>query len=211
MHHVFLLFSHRNKYNTLVVNHSTFVGIGSIIIHYFGSVYAVIDIETTGGSLQTGKITEIAIYLFNGESITDSFVSLINPECNIPAFITNLTGISNEMVANAPKFYEIARKIVEITANQIFVAHNASFDYQFIRKEFKDLGFDFKRKTLCTVQMSRRYLPNHRSYSLGKLCADLGIEINGRHRAAGDALATVSLLKRILDQHQASTRSLFQE
>lgn len=174
-------------------------------------MFAVIDIETTGGSLRFGKITEIAIYIFNGEKITDSFSSLINPECEIPAFITRMTGISNEMVAAAPKFYEVAKKIVEITANHIFVAHNASFDYQFIRKEFKELGFDYKRKTICTVQMSRQYLPGYRSYSLGKICADLGIEIIDRHRASGDALATVQLLKHILNQHAFSTQSLFRQ
>ena len=172
-------------------------------------MYAVVDIETTGGNNKTGKITEIAIFLYNGSEITDSFTTLINPECEIPYFITNLTGISNEMVANAPKFYEVARKIVELTANRIFVAHNVSFDYNFIKKEFKELGFDFKRKTLCTVQLSRKYIPNHHSYSLGKLCAELGIEINGRHRASGDALATVKLLDIILNNYQKSKIDLF--
>jgi DNA polymerase-3 subunit epsilon len=172
-------------------------------------MYAVVDIETTGGNNKDGKITEIAIYIFNGQEITDSFISLINPECYIPNFITNLTGISNEMVANAPKFYEIARKIVEITANKIFVAHNVGFDYNFIRKEFKDLGYDFNRKTLCTVELGRKYLPGHKSYSLGKLCAELAIDINGRHRAGGDALATVKLLQLILQAHYQQSTSLF--
>lgn len=173
-------------------------------------MYAVVDIETTGGNSKTGKITEIAIYIYNGSEITDSFSTLIDPECEIPYFITNITGITNEMVANAPKFYEVARKIVELTANKIFVAHNVSFDYNFIRKEFKDLGFEFSRKTMCTVQLSRKYIPNHRSYSLGNICAELGIEINGRHRAAGDALATVKLLDIILKNYQKSSSDLFQ-
>lgn len=172
-------------------------------------MYAVVDIETTGGNNKTGKITEIAIYIFNGSQITDSFVTLINPECEIPYFITNITGINNEMVANAPKFYEVARKIVELTANKIFVAHNVSFDYNFIRKEFKELGFDFSRKTMCTVELSRKYIPNHRSYSLGNICSELGIEINGRHRAAGDALATVKLLELILKNYQKGKIDLF--
>ncbi|MDA3930714.1 MAG: 3'-5' exonuclease, partial [Prolixibacteraceae bacterium] len=167
-------------------------------------MYAVVDIETTGGNFKTGKITEIAIYVFNGTEIIDSFSTLINPECEIPFFITNLTGITNQMVANSPKFYEVARKIVEITANRIFVAHNASFDYNFIKKEFEDLGFDFSRKTLCTVKLSRKHIPNHKSYSLGKICDELGIEVNGRHRAAGDALATVKLLDKILKSHNQS-------
>ncbi|MFA9390472.1 MAG: PolC-type DNA polymerase III [Prolixibacteraceae bacterium] len=173
-------------------------------------MYAVVDIETTGGSNKTDKITEIAIYVYNGSEITDSFVSLINPECEIPYFITNITGITNGMVVSAPKFYEVAKKIVEITANKIFVAHNVRFDYNFIRKEFKDLGFEFSRKTLCTVELSRKYIPHHKSYSLGKICAELDIEINGRHRAAGDALATVQLLERILTNYKRSKLDLFQ-
>ena len=161
-------------------------------------MYAIIDIETTGQSYSNGKITEIAIFIHDGFRITDSFTSLINPECYIPGFITNLTGIDNEMVRNAPKFYEVARKIVEITQDKVFVAHNVSFDYKFIQEEFKRLGYDYQRKTLCTVRMGRKFIPGHRSYSLGKLCSELDISINGRHRAAGDALATVKLFEMIL-------------
>lgn len=161
-------------------------------------MYAIIDIETTGHSRTEGKITEIAIFVHDGFEITDSFTTLINPECYIPGFITNLTGIDNDMVRNAPRFYEIARKIVEMTADNVFVAHNVSFDYRFIQEEFKQLGYDYHRKTMCTVRMSRKYLPGHRSYSLGKLCSELNISINGRHRAAGDALATVKLFELIL-------------
>jgi DNA polymerase-3 subunit epsilon len=161
-------------------------------------VYAIIDIETTGQSSEKGKITEIAIYIHDGFRIVDSFSSLINPECYIPGFITTLTGIDNNMVKDAPKFYEIARRIVELTSETVFVAHNVMFDYRFIQEEFKRLGYDYQRKTMCTVRMGRKYLPGHRSYSLGTLCAELGIPINGRHRAAGDALATVKLFEIIL-------------
>ena len=163
-------------------------------------MYAIIDIETTGQSAAKGKITEIAIYLHNGYEITSSFSSLINPECYIPGFITSLTGIDNEMVKNAPKFYEVARQIVEITQDKIFVAHNVSFDYKFIQEEFKRLGYDYQRKTMCTVRMGRKYIPGYRSYSLGKICDELGISINGRHRAAGDALATTKLFEIILSR-----------
>ena len=175
----------------------------------FENMYAVIDIETTGTNNQTGKIIEIAIILFNGQFISESFVSLINPECYIPKFITNITGISNEMVTNAPKFYEIAKQIVQLTSNKIFVAHNVSFDYNFIRKEFNDLGFDYIRKTMCTVELSRKLLPGHASYSLGKLCNDLDIQIIGRHRAEGDALATVELLKKLLSQYEIRGKHIF--
>ena len=161
-------------------------------------MYAIIDIETTGQSATKGKITEIAIYIHNGFEIIDSFSSLINPECFIPDFITSLPGIDNEMVRNAPKFYEIARRIVEITQDKVFVAHNVSFDYRFIQEEFKRLGYDYQRKTMCTVRMGRKFLPGHKSYSLGKICDELGISINGRHRAAGDALATTKLFEIIL-------------
>jgi len=161
-------------------------------------LYAIIDIETTGQSSATGKVTEIAIYIHDGFRVIDSFSSLINPECYIPGFITSLTGIDNAMVKNAPRFFEIARKIVELTADRIFVAHNVSFDYRFIQEEFKRLGYDYQRKTMCTVRLGRKYLPGHRSYSLGNLCGELGIQINGRHRAAGDALATVKLFEMIL-------------
>ena len=161
-------------------------------------MYAIIDIETTGGSARIEKITEIAIYQHDGTQITGEFSSLINPERNIPYFITNLTGITNEMVEDAPSFFEIAKSIVELTEGRIFVAHNARFDYSFIRQEYKALGFNYKRNILDTVSLSRKLLPGHRSYSLGNICKDLNIRINGRHRAAGDALATVALFEILL-------------
>ena len=164
-------------------------------------MFSIIDIETTGQSAGKGKITEIAVYVHNGTGIVRSFESLINPECYIPFYITKLTGIDNHMVAGAPKFYEIAKTIVEITAGTTFVAHNVSFDYGFVRAEFKKLGYDYNRKTMCTIKLSRKYLPGHQSYSLGRLCQDLNIRIEGRHRAAGDALATVKLFEIIMDKH----------
>ena len=163
-------------------------------------MYAIIDIETTGGSARLEKITEVAIYLHDGEKITGEFVSLVNPERNIPYFITNLTGITNEMVESAPRFFEIAKNIVELTEGRTFVAHNARFDYSFIRQEFKSLGFNYKRNILDTVSLSRKLFPGHRSYSLGNICKDLRISINGRHRAAGDALATVRLFEMLLER-----------
>ena len=163
-------------------------------------MFSIIDIETTGGSSKRDKITEIAIYIHDGTSVVDSYSTLINPECPIPYFISNLTGIDDKMVSNAPKFYEVAQKIVEFTNDTVFIAHNVGFDYGFIHQEFKNLGFDFKRKKLCTVQLSRKLLPGMGSYSLGKLCKNLNIEINGRHRAAGDALATVKLFEMLIER-----------
>ena len=161
-------------------------------------MYAILDIETTGGSPKNCKITEIAIYIHDGNKIIDEYVTLVNPEVNIPYFITNLTGITNEMVENAPRFFEIAKKIVELTEGRIIVGHNVNFDYGFIKSEFKQLGYDYDRKTLCTVKLSRKIIPGYRSYSLGKICENLGISINGRHRAAGDAFATVRLFEHLM-------------
>ncbi len=163
-------------------------------------MYAVIDIETTGGSARHERITEIAVYVHDGMRIIEEYSTLVNPERNIPYFITSMTGITNEMVEDAPKFFEVAKKIVEITEGKVFVAHNARFDYSFIRQEFGMLGYNFRRPLLDTVSLSRKLLPGHRSYSLGNLCNDLGIEINGRHRACGDAMATVRLLELLLEK-----------
>ena len=126
---------------------------------------------------------------------------------DIPFYITKLTGINNKMVANAPKFYEVAKTIAELTSGRTFVAHNVKFDYGFVREEFARLGYNFNRKTICTVQLSRKLLPGHSSYSLGKLCCDLNIEIKERHRASGDALATVKLFEILLQKNQLMVNS----
>lgn len=163
-------------------------------------MYAIVDIETTGGSARLEKITEIAVYQHDGNEVTAAYVTLVNPERNIPYFITNLTGITNEMVEDAPKFYEIARDLIEITEGRTIVAHNARFDYSFIREEFKSLGYNYRRKILDTVALSRKLFPGYRSYSLGNICRELGIQINDRHRASGDALATVKLFEMCLEK-----------
>jgi len=160
--------------------------------------YCIIDVETTGTSAHDGRITEVAVYCHDGEKITDEFTTLVNPEQRIPYRITQLTGITDRMVANAPRFCEVARRIVEMTTGATFVAHNAAFDYSFIRSEFARLGYDFQRERLCTVRLSRKLIPGKPSYSLGNLCQSLGLEINNRHRAAGDALATVKLFELLL-------------
>ena len=165
-------------------------------------MYAIIDIETTGGQPHQDAITEIAIFLHDGEKVTEHFHSLINPERSIPYFITQLTGITDEMVQDAPKFYEVARQIVEFTEGRIFVAHNARFDYSFIKKQFNDLGYNYQRKTLCTVRLSRSLLPGQPSFSLGKLCKNLNIELVDRHRAIGDAAATAKLFDMLLKADQ---------
>ncbi len=161
-------------------------------------MYAILDIETTGGKYNEEGITEIAIYKFDGHEVVDQFISLINPERSIQPFVANLTGINNEMLRNAPKFYEVAKRIVEITTGCVVVAHNANFDYRILQTEFSRLGFDYERQSLCTVELSKSLIPDQPSYSLGKLVRSLGIPLSDRHRANGDALATVKLFKFLL-------------
>ena len=163
-------------------------------------MYAILDIETTGGQFNEEGITEIAIYKFDGHEIVDQFVSLVNPEIPIQPFVVKLTGINNEMLRLAPKFYEVAKRIIEMTNDCVVVAHNASFDYRILRTEFRRLGYDFVAKTLCTVELSKKLLPEQPSHSLGKLVRALGIPMADRHRASGDALATVKLFKILLEK-----------
>lgn len=171
--------------------------------------YAIIDIETTGGSAGQDRITEIAIIIHDGNSIIDTFESLVNPDCVIPYNITMLTGITQEMVENAPRFHEIARQIVLMTQDCIFVAHNVRFDYGFIKEEFKRLGYAYTRRQLCTVRMSRSSFPGLSSYSLGNLIAYFNISVKDRHRAMADALATTVLLEKIL--HKPESQSTLKE
>lgn len=172
-------------------------------------MYTIVDIETTGNGYQGSKITEISIFVFDGEKVINEFTSLVNPETNIPPFITNLTGITNAMVQQAPKFYQIAKKVQQLTKDNIFVAHNVNFDYNIIKAEFKSLGFDFKRKKLCTVRLSRKIIPGLNSYSLGSICSYENILINGRHRAKGDAEATTELFRRLIKRDNNFTINSF--
>lgn len=163
-------------------------------------MYCILDIETTGGQFNEEGITEIAIYKFDGHEVVDQFISLVNPEIPIQPFVVKLTGINNAMLRSAPKFFEVAKRIIEITEDCIVVAHNAAFDYRILRTEFTRLGYDFKRPTLCTVELSKKLIPDQPSYSLGKLVRALGIPMADRHRASGDAMATVKLFKLLLSK-----------
>jgi DNA polymerase III subunit epsilon len=163
-------------------------------------MFAIIDIETCGGKFEfrKGRITEICILIHDGLQVVDKFTTLINPECYISPFYMKLTNITNEMVADAPKFHEVAKTIWDMTEGKIFIAHNVGFDYGFIKEEFASLGAKYKRETLCTVRLSRKLIPGKLSYSLGKLCDSLGIENEARHRAEGDAVATAKLFDLLL-------------
>ncbi|MGB4846023.1 MAG: exonuclease domain-containing protein [Ferruginibacter sp.] len=160
--------------------------------------YAIVDIETTGGHASANGITEISVFVHDGERVVKHFETLINPQQNIPRFITSLTGIDNDMVADAPTFDEIADVLFEILNENIFIAHNVNFDYSFIKHQLKQSGYDLTAKKLCTVRLGRKVFPGLASYSLGNLCRSLKINIENRHRAGGDAKATVKLFEYML-------------
>jgi len=162
-------------------------------------LYAVVDIETTGGFASGNGITEIAIQIHDGVEVIECYETLVNPMQHIPTHIEALTGISNEMVAEAPEFSAVAAHIYSMLHDKIFVAHNVNFDFSFIRHQLAMEGYQLQCKKLCTVRMSRKIIPGHRSYSLGKLCNDLKIDLQNRHRAAGDASATAILLSHLLN------------
>jgi DNA polymerase-3 subunit epsilon len=163
-------------------------------------MYAIVDIETTGGHASANGITEIAIVLYNGRETEGRYHTLVNPGVAIPRFITVLTGITNEMVAEAPSFAEIAGNIFNLLEGRVFIAHNVNFDYSFVRYHLMEAGFDLNSRKLCTVRMSRKVFPGLASYSLGNLCRQLHISITNRHRAMGDALATVQLFELLLQE-----------
>ncbi len=165
-------------------------------------MYAIVDIETTGGNAASSAITEIAVVLYDGEKVVDRFATLIDPGCHIPHYITALTGISNATVAGSPSFAEVAESIYNILNNKIFVAHNVNFDHSFLQFHLKQAGYDLKVKKLCTVRYARKIVPGLQSYSLGRLCQHLGIAITDRHRATGDVNATVLLLQLLMQQDE---------
>ncbi len=159
--------------------------------------YAIVDIETTGGLARRDKITEIAIVIYDGHKVIDTYQTLINPERSIPPYISDMTGITDKMVADAPLFCEVAKDIVLKTEGAVFVAHNARFDYGFLREEFSRLGYSYTRKQLCTVRLSKKMLPELRSHSLDSLIRHFALKVDNRHRALDDALATVEVFQRI--------------
>ena len=165
-------------------------------------MYTVIDIESNGAPFRKESIIEIAIYRFDGHEITDQFISLVNPESEISAFVQKLTGITSKMVLTAPKFHEIAKRVVEITQDSILVGHNIDFDYRMLRQSFKRLGYEFKINTLDTIPLAKKLIPDEKSYSLSKLCKSIGIPLSEAHRASGDARATLDLFKLLMIKDQ---------
>jgi len=158
-------------------------------------LYCILDIEGDGAPFRKESIIEIAVYRFDGHRIVDQFISLVNPEGPITPFVRKLTGITEKMVKTAPKFHELARRIVEITDGAVLVGHNVEFDYRMLRQSFRRLGYDYEKETLDTIELARKLLPGEPSYSLGKLCKSIGVPMTEHHRAAGDARATLDLFR----------------
>lgn len=173
-------------------------------------MYAIVDIETTGSHANANGITEVAICLHNGIEVVERYETLINPGMNIPVYIRALTGISNEMVEDAPRFSAVAAEIFKLLDGKIFVAHNVNFDYSFLRHHLSNCGYTLNSNKLCTVRLGRKILPGYPSYSLGKLCRQLGIENHSRHRAGGDADATARLFSILIanDKDEQILKSL---
>ncbi|GAB2988244.1 exonuclease domain-containing protein [Cyclobacterium sediminis] len=163
-------------------------------------MYAIVDIETTGGFSANNRIIEIAVVFHDGEQITGQFETLLDPEMSVPGFITGLTGIDAQMLVGAPKFSAIAGKLYKLLEGKVFVAHNVGFDYSFVKQAFERAGMVYKPKRLCTVRLSRKLFPGLKSYSLGRLCESRGIVVNDRHRAMGDAWATSILFGQLLQE-----------
>lgn len=161
-------------------------------------MFAIVDIETTGGFANGNGITEIAIVLHDGRQVEREYSTLVNPGQAIPRYITALTGIDDDMVAAAPRFEAIAPLVYELLKDRVFVAHNVNFDFSFVRGQLEQAGFSLPVKKLCTVRLARKLLPGQPSYSLGTLCRNLGILMENRHRALGDAAATVRLFEQLV-------------
>lgn len=160
--------------------------------------YAIVDIETTGGYAARNGITEIAVFISDGKNILRRYTTLLNPVYTIPRYVEALTGITNEMVEFERPFSSIADELYELLADKIFVAHNVNFDYSFIKHHLAQSGYDLNCRKLCTIRLGRQILPGLPGYGLGKICKSLGIENESRHRAGGDALATVQLFHHLL-------------
>ncbi|MDE1192284.1 MAG: 3'-5' exonuclease [Arachidicoccus sp.] len=161
-------------------------------------MYAIIDIETTGSPVEKNGITDIAIIHYNGEKTEKKYETLINPHVAIPQYVEKLTGITNEMVAKAPDFNEVAGEIFEMLDGKIFVAHNADFDYSYVQHFLRNAGYDYSADVLCTLNLSRKAFPNIQKHGLENLCKELDITNSSRHRAMGDAYATTQILEKIL-------------
>jgi len=169
--------------------------------------FVVVDVEATGAKMPPNRIIELGAYRIRGGRIVDTFHSLVNPEIPIPRFVASLTGISNDMVRNAPVFADVAPKWLDFVSDSVLVAHNAPFDTSFLNHEISRVypGHRMMNPHLCTVRLSRRALPDLSNHRLETIATHFSIPIASRHRAGSDALATaeifILLLTRLEETH----------
>ncbi len=157
-------------------------------------MFCVLDIEGTGGPFGKEAIMEIAVFRFNGEEVEDQLISLVHPHRKVQKFVSKMTGITDKMLLRAPRFHEIAKRLIEITENAVVVGHNVDFDYRMLRQEFARLGYQYERKTLDTIELAKDLYPGLKAYGLDAMCEELGIYRANKHRAEHDARATLELL-----------------
>ncbi len=165
-------------------------------------MFAVIDTETSGGQVGEEKIIELAIFLYDGEKVVDQLITLVNPQRRIDRYVSKMTGISENMVRRAPRFHEIAKRVVEITDKAVLVGHNIAFDYRMLRQEFDSLGYVFQKETLDTLFLAEGLIPGLPAYGLSKLCKELNIVNSDTHRADGDARATLELFEILIQKDE---------
>lgn len=167
----------------------------------YGQPLAIVDLETTGADPASDRVTEIALLEVDGFALTGEWSTLVNPGTPVPGAIQALTGITQEMVERAPRFAKLADELLERLAGRVFVAHNARFDYGFLRREFERAGRKYLAKTLCTVRLARRLYPGEPGYDLDSLIERHGLECEARHRALPDASALWQFLRIAADEH----------
>lgn len=165
-------------------------------------MFAILDTETTGGQVGEEKIIDLAIFLHDGEKVVDQLITLINPLKPIQPFVQKMTGIGPNMVRQAPRFHEVAKRIVEITENAVLIGHNIAFDYRMLRQEFAELGYTFERETLDTLFLAEGLIPGLPAYGLSKLCQELNIVNPDKHRAEGDARTTMELFEILIQKDE---------
>lgn len=174
----------------------------------FACVFAVLDIESSGGPFGKEAIIEIAVFRYDGDEVTDQLISLVHPHREVQKYVSKMTGITPKMLMRAPRFHEIAKRLIEITEGAVLVGHNVDFDYRMLRQEFARLGYVYEREALDTIKLAEELIPDLPSYGLDKVCDELGIFRTNKHRAESDARATLELFKILKEKDQRKSISI---
>jgi DNA polymerase-3 subunit epsilon len=174
-------------------------------------MFCIIDIESSGGPFGKEAMIEIAAFRYDGEEVVDQLISLVHPHRSVQPYVSNMTGITDKMLLRAPRFHEIAKRLIEITEDTIIIGHNVDFDYRMMRQEFARLGYVFERKTLDTIKLSQELIPNLKSYGLDKMCDELGLSRTNKHRAESDARATLELFEILREKDRQKGISSFEQ